>query len=48
MIDTQTTFETIALQRPEPGVIVATLNRPDRLNAMTFRMFYELAALPRL
>jgi enoyl-CoA hydratase/carnithine racemase len=46
MIDTQVNFETIQLERPLPGVIVATLNRPDRMNSMTFQMFEELAALP--
>jgi enoyl-CoA hydratase/carnithine racemase len=37
---------TIALEQPVPGVVVATLNRPDRLNAQTFQMFDDLAALP--
>jgi enoyl-CoA hydratase/carnithine racemase len=41
-----TEFETILIERPAPGVVVATLNRPERLNAQTFRMFDELAALP--
>jgi enoyl-CoA hydratase/carnithine racemase len=49
MIDIDTAqFETMTLDEPAPGVIVATLNRPDRLNAITFRMFDELSALPRL
>jgi enoyl-CoA hydratase/carnithine racemase len=39
------TFETIRLEAPAPGVTVATLNRPDRLNAQTFQMFDELAVL---
>jgi enoyl-CoA hydratase/carnithine racemase len=47
MIDTTSVqFETIALEEPAPGVLVATLNRPDRYNAMSFRMFDELFALP--
>src|SRR4051794_28532755 len=37
---------TIALEQPVEGVLVATLNRPDRLNAQTFQMFDDLAALP--
>jgi enoyl-CoA hydratase/carnithine racemase len=39
-------LETMLLERPEPGVAVLTLNRPDRLNAMTIRMFEELSAVP--
>jgi enoyl-CoA hydratase/carnithine racemase len=38
-------LETILLHRPRDGVVVATLNRPDRLNAMTNQMFRELEAL---
>lgn len=34
--------ETLTLDRPRDGVVVLTLNRPDRLNAMTDRMFGEL------
>ena len=41
-------LETIALEQPEPGVVVATLNRPERMNSMTFQMFDDLAALPRM
>src|ERR1700760_3030447 len=37
---------TITLEQPVEGVVVATLNRPDRLNAQTFQMFDDLAALP--
>lgn len=47
MLDTDTMqLETIALDQPTPGVVLATLNRPERLNAMTFQMFDDLAALP--
>jgi enoyl-CoA hydratase/carnithine racemase len=47
MIDTDTLqLETMTLERPTPGVAVITLNRPDRLNAMTMRMFDELMAVP--
>ncbi|SBW22783.1 enoyl-CoA hydratase/isomerase [Candidatus Protofrankia californiensis] len=35
-------FETIRLERPTDGIVVATLNRPERLNAMTVLMFQEL------
>ena len=37
---------TMTLERPEPGIAVLTLNRPDRLNAMTMEMFDELMAVP--
>jgi enoyl-CoA hydratase/carnithine racemase len=37
---------TMTLERPEPGIAVLTLNRPDRLNAMTAEMFDELMAVP--
>jgi len=36
---------TVLVSRPAEGVVVATLNRPDRLNAMTSTMFAELEAL---
>jgi enoyl-CoA hydratase/carnithine racemase len=46
MIDTGTLqLETMLLEHPAPGVAVLTLNRPDRLNAMTMRMFDELMAV---
>ena len=35
------TFTTLTLERPAEGVAVATLNRPERMNAITFRMFEE-------
>jgi enoyl-CoA hydratase/carnithine racemase len=38
---------TIAITRPEEGVVVATLDRPSRLNAITVRMFEELEVLAR-
>jgi enoyl-CoA hydratase/carnithine racemase len=48
MIDTDTLqLETMLLEQPAPGVAVLTLNRPDRLNAMTMRMFDELMAVPQ-
>jgi len=38
-------FQTIELDRPKDGIVVVTLHRPDRMNAMTAEMFYELEAL---
>ncbi|GLY40423.1 enoyl-CoA hydratase [Amycolatopsis sp. NBRC 101858] len=38
-------METIDLTRPADGVVLATLNRPDRYNAMTVTMFAELEQL---
>src|SRR4051812_9171539 len=37
---------TIELTQPEPGIVVATINRPERMNSQTFQMFDDLAALP--
>lgn len=34
-------WSTLTLERPVDGVAVAMLNRPDKLNAITFRMFEE-------
>jgi enoyl-CoA hydratase/carnithine racemase len=39
---------TIELTQPEPGIVVATLNRPERMNSQTFQMFDDLAELPLL
>lgn len=38
-------FETIRVERPHDGIVVASLNRPDRFNAMTNVMFRELETL---
>jgi enoyl-CoA hydratase/carnithine racemase len=38
-------YTTLELDRPRPGIALATLNRPDRLNAMSFAMFDEFLAL---
>jgi enoyl-CoA hydratase/carnithine racemase len=38
-------LQTIRLDRPAEGVAVATLDRPDRMNAMTMVMFAELEQL---
>lgn len=40
-------FETILIDRPAEGVVVATLNRPERLNAQTDTMFREFERLAR-
>ena len=39
------TLTTLRVDEAAPGVLVATLDRPDRLNAMTDAMFDELEAL---
>ena len=38
---------TIRVEHPASGVVLATLNRPERRNAMTVTMFAELADLAR-
>jgi len=38
-------YETLLVDRPREGIAVVTLNRPGRLNALTFGMFDELARL---
>jgi enoyl-CoA hydratase len=40
-------YETIAVEKRPDGVAVATLNRPERLNAVNGRMHTELTWLPR-
>ncbi len=40
-----TDYTTLRLERAADGVALATLNRPERLNAITFRMFEEWRAL---
>jgi enoyl-CoA hydratase/carnithine racemase len=40
-------YETLLVEEPVPGVFQVTLNRPDRLNAMTSRMFEELERVAR-
>jgi enoyl-CoA hydratase/carnithine racemase len=37
-----TPYQTLDLGGPAPGIVVVTLNRPDRYNAMTATMFDEL------
>lgn len=40
-------FETIRFEKPEPGIGLITLNRPERLNAMNLTMIHELKQLMR-
>lgn len=47
MTDWTTSLETMTVDRPTDGVVLATLNRPDRLNAMNNTMFRELEQLAR-
>lgn len=35
-------FETLAIDKPEPGILVVTMNRPQALNAMNTLMMTEL------
>jgi enoyl-CoA hydratase/carnithine racemase len=37
-------YRTFTLDRSRPGIVLMTLNRPDRLNAITFEMFDEMHA----
>lgn len=43
-----TRFHTLELSSPHPGIALATLNRPERLNAITFEMFDEFVEMQRL
>jgi enoyl-CoA hydratase/carnithine racemase len=36
------TYETLLVETPEPGILVVTMNRPDRLNAMNTQMMTDL------
>jgi enoyl-CoA hydratase/carnithine racemase len=38
-------YENILLEHPREGVLLVTLDRPDRFNALTFTMFDEITAL---
>jgi enoyl-CoA hydratase/carnithine racemase len=40
-------YETLTVETPVDGVLFATLDRPDRMNAMTVRMFEEFERLAR-
>ncbi len=39
------TFKTLLVETPEPGILVVTMNRPERLNAMNTAMMTELRGL---
>ena len=41
------TYQTLDVAKCAPGVLLATLNRPERLNAITFEMFDEFTQLQR-
>ena len=41
-------FRHILVDRPANGVVLFTLNRPERMNATNAVLHAELAALPRL
>ena len=41
-------LETIRLERAKDGIVIARLNRPDRMNAMTVVMVRELEEMARL
>ena len=38
-------YQTLVVDRPRDGVVLVTLNRPDRMNAITFQMFDEFHVL---
>jgi enoyl-CoA hydratase/carnithine racemase len=40
-------YQTLTVAEPAPGTCLITLNRPDRLNAMTVTMFDELERIAR-
>lgn len=46
MLD-QANYKTIAIEKRDDAVAVATLNRPERLNAVNGDMHHELTTLPR-
>jgi enoyl-CoA hydratase/carnithine racemase len=37
-------YDTFTIDHPRPGVVLMTLNRPERMNAITFHMFDEMHA----
>ena len=43
----QASYKTIRIDKRDDGVAVATLNRPERLNAVNGRMHTELSTLAR-
>jgi enoyl-CoA hydratase len=47
MADYDYRFAHILVDRPRPGVVLFTLNRPERMNATNAALHTELAALPK-
>ena len=47
MIDLERRYQTLLLESPADAVLQLTLNRPERLNAMTVIMFDELESVAR-
>jgi len=47
VIDLEQRYETLLLAAPAASVVQVTLNRPERLNAMTVAMFDELESVAR-
>lgn len=47
MADFDYNFAHILVDRPSPGVVLFTLNRPERMNATNSALHADLAALPR-
>jgi len=47
MIDLERRYDTLLVGSPAEGVVQVTLNRPERLNAMTVTMFEELESVAR-
>ncbi|MDP7723638.1 enoyl-CoA hydratase/isomerase family protein [Mycobacterium sp. TY814] len=45
MIDIERRYQTLRLESPADGVVQITLDRPDRLNAMTMAMFGEIESV---
>lgn len=43
----ESSYETLTLGEPSPGVLLVTLNRPERYNALTKTMFDEFGDLAR-
>ena len=40
-------YKKILIDKHDDGVVVATLNRPERRNALSHRLHWEVSELPR-